>query len=215
MRHFLILITLAVAIPVKAQYYEPDEKPKKTYSTEYNKFFNISLDFNKPLSNPDWVSKVSIQGFKIGFKKVLDERFSAGIDVNWSTYSQYQPTTTFVGPSSAITTDYFKYVNTYGIVLNWHYFPMPIGERKLLPYVGVGLGASHHQFILYYNIYDDTESSWGFVARPEIGVMLPLGRKAGITAGFHFDYSTAKSTLFDYHDFMNIGFHVGVLFMGY
>jgi len=68
---------------------------------------------------------------------------------------------------------------------------------------------------LYYNIYEDTERSWGFLARPEIGVLFRFTERGsvGVMAAIHYDYSTNKSVKFDYDHFSSFGFQIGLMAM--
>lgn len=219
MKKILLLVpTVLLTIQIGyAQFYEPDERVAKSADrfAYFDKFFYISLDVNQPLSNTDWIDRTSARGFKAGFRKMINTRFSAGVDVNFSTYDQYQPTITVESPGGAITTDFFKYVYTYGVTVTGQYYLLPADERIFLPYVGLGLGVANHEFVSYYNIYSDSETKWGFLARPEIGAFFPFSRKVGAMAAVHFDYASSKSDFFEYDNFMNAGFQVGILFMSF
>ena len=66
-----------------------------------------------------------------------------------------------------------------------------------------------------YNIYTEEENSWGFLARPEAGILVRIGtrRKLGLMAAVHYDFSTSKSVNYGYDNFMNAGFQVGIMLM--
>ena len=59
------------------------------------------------------------------------------------------------------------------------------------------------------------ESSWGFLARPEAGILWRIGtrRKLGLMAAAHYDFSTSKSESYGYDNFMNAGFQLGIMLM--
>ncbi|NJM25750.1 MAG: hypothetical protein HC859_09945 [Bacteroidia bacterium] len=174
----------------------------------------MALDVNKPMTNTNWIGEVSALGMKVGFRKMINQRFSAGFDGNWATYRQYQEPVTIVSSSGAVHTDYFKYVYTYGLTVTGQYYLKPVdGSSKILPYVGLGLGAANHEFVVFYNIYRDSESKWGFMARPEAGVLFPFSRKIGVMAAVHYDYATSKPESYDYNGFSNVGIQVGLLFV--
>ena len=90
-------------------------------------------------------------------------------------------------------------------------------EDRLFPYAGLGLGASTNQYVLYYNIYQDTERSWGFLVRPEAGVIFRFTDRSslGVMAAVHFDYSTNKSDNFAYNSFSALGFQLGLVSMSF
>lgn len=179
------------------------------------KYFYINLDVNKPLSNTDWIGAVSASGLKAGYRVFINEKFSAGIDIGYATFDQYRDTETYQTGTGAITTDYFKYIYSYSGVVSGQY-NFPIGDReKLFPYVGIGLGANTNEYVLYYNIYQDAERSWGFLARPEAGILYKFGsrRSIGAMAAVHYDYSTNKSEQFEYGNFSSVGFQIGLVFL--
>ena len=182
-----------------------------------DKYFYINLDVNKPLSNTSWIKDVSGRGGRAGYRAFITEKFSAGVDFGWNYFDQYNPTETVQNPTGAMTTDYFKYINSYSAVISGqYYFPIGKGET-LFPYAGLGLGANNNEYKIYYNIYDDREQSWGFLARPEAGILVKFGprRSIGAMAALHYDYSTNRSDKFGYRNFSTAGFQFGLIFQDY
>ena len=179
-------------------------------------FFYLAWNYQMPLSNTDWLDASSPSGGKIGYRFfVLEDRLTMGVDLNWITFDQYEPTQTFQQENGAITTDYFKFIYNYGAVVSAQYY-FPVNDSKVFfPYAGLGLGANYNDFTLYYNIYSDSYTSWGFLARPEAGVLVRFGpyRSLGAIAGVHFDYSTNKNENFDYPGFNTVGFKLGIVLM--
>jgi hypothetical protein len=179
------------------------------------KYFYVNLDVNKPLSNTSWVSNTSARGIRAGYRVFINRQFSAGIDISWTAFDQYIPTETYVNGPTSITTDYFRYIYSYSAALSGQYnFDVGSGD-KFFPYAGLGLGAMNNDFVLYYNAYQDAERSWGFLARPEAGVLVKFGsrRSIGAMAAIHYDYSTSKSKRFDYSNFSAVGFQIGLMFL--
>ena len=184
-----------------------------------NNYFYFNWDVNVPLVNTTWISSTSTRGAKVGFRKFIgpESRFSAGVDVNWAYYQDYKPTETFLQPTGAITTDYFNDIFQLGIAASGQYY-FPVGNREhFFPYAGIGLGASGNKYTVSYNIYADEESSWGFLARPEAGILVRIGtrRRLGLMAAAHYDFSTSKSVSYGYDNFMNAGFQLGIMMMSW
>jgi hypothetical protein len=180
-----------------------------------DKYFYLGLDINKPLSNTQWINSVSTRGVRGGYRVFINRKFSAGLDVSWNTFDQYHPTETVQYPTGAITTDYFKYLYTYSIAASGqYYFTVGDGDR-FLPYAGLGLGATNTEFIKYYNIYKDSQTSWGFLARPEAGIVVKIGPRGsmGVMGAIHYDYATNKSDKFSYKNFSSMGFQIGLVFL--
>jgi hypothetical protein len=178
------------------------------------KYFYIALDVNKPLSNTSWIKDGTARGVRAGYRAFINSRFSAGLDLSSSAYDQYKPMETMENATGAITTDYFNYIYSYTAVVSGQYYFGNRESERFFPYAGLGLGANNNRYVMYYNIYEDSESAWGFLARPEAGILYKFGRGSlGVKASVHYDYSTNRSEKFGYDDFSAIGFSVGVIFL--
>ena len=195
---FLFILAVSIAHGITAQ--------------DFDGYYTASLDINQPVANTNWVNTLSGPGVRLGYHRFLNEKFSLGGDINWGTYKQYQPTETIQNQSGAVTTDYFKYVYAYGIVLSGRYY-IPTSRRLIKPYAGLGLGAAYNKYTLFYNTYTDQTKAWGFLARPEAGLLFRFNerRSIGATIGLHFDYSTAQAKSYGYNSFSNIGFTIGLI----
>jgi opacity protein-like surface antigen len=187
--------------------------PVLTAAAQEN-YFYINLDINTPMSNRDWIGSTSARGAKIGYRKFINEKFSAGVDIGSASYSQYFPMEKFVDGNTVTSTDYFNYVTNYTFAASGQY-NFKINPEWLLPYAGIGLGAANNKYTRYYNIYTDVDQSWGFLARPEAGVLVRLSkrRSIGAMAAVHYDFSTAKSEMYNYTSFSNLGVQVGIMLM--
>ena len=178
-------------------------------------YFYFSWDINTPTSSTDWLKSSSASGAKAGYRFFPEnlENFSFGIDVNWGAYDQYFPRQTFTTDNSSFTTDYFNYIYTVGATISsQYYFKVGDGDR-FYPYVGLGLGANNNQYMTYYNVYTEEDRRWGFLARPEAGIIAKIGRTIGVLAAVHYDYSTNSSEYFDYKNFSAVGFQLGIVAM--
>jgi hypothetical protein len=178
------------------------------------KYFYFTVDVNKPLSNTSWIGSTTARGFKAGYRAFINPTFSAGLDIGSTSFDQYNPTETQLSSNGATTTDYFKYVYSYSAVISGQYnFQVGNGER-FFPYAGLGLGANNNEYVIYYNIYQDSERSWGFLARPEAGILVKFGRGSlGAMAAIHYDYSTNKSEKFNYSQFAHAGIQFGLVLL--
>jgi hypothetical protein len=178
----------------------------------YDRSISFSWDANLPMTNKDFISKASAKGVRIGYRERINDRFYMGIDVNYAGYSDYTPRQTYYSPSGALTTDFFKYATSYGAVMSGDYLFRP--DRKVMPFVGLGIGASYSSFNVYYNLYSETDSGWGFLMRPEAGAIVKFGQRGfwGLITSVHFDYSTVKSDTFAYKNFTSLGLRTGLIF---
>ena len=181
------------------------------------KYMYVNWNVSKPLSNTSWVDGVGVASGKLGYRGFIRPNFSAGLDLGWANYDQYEPRSTKQNPSGAITTDYFHYIYNYSGVISGQYYFKEEDEDRFFPYAGLGLGANTNEYVLYYNIYEDTERAWGFLARPEIGLLFRFTERSslGIMAAIHYDYSTNKSEKFNYNHFSAVGFQIGLMSMSF
>jgi len=186
-----------------------------TITLAQENYFYLNWDVNVPMTNTEWLGNTSTRGAKIGYRMFIgrERRFSGGLDFNWGQYDEYKPKETFENSTGAITTDYFNYVRQYGLTVSGQYY-FPLGEKnRIFPYVGIGVGANRNEYLVYYNIYTDSDKAWGFLARPEAGILVRVGarRKVGLMAAVHYDYSTNKSESYNYSNFTSLGFQIGVM----
>jgi len=177
-------------------------------------YFYANLDVNTPLSNRAWISSTTGSGFKMGYRKFINEKFSAGVDLGWASYHQYFPMETFKEGNTTISTDYFNYITNYTLAVSGQY-NFKLNAEWLLPYAGIGLGAANNKYTRYYNIYSDVDQTWGFLARPEAGLLVRISRRRsiGAMAAVHYDFSTAKSATYNYTGFSNLGVQIGIMLM--
>ncbi|RAW00729.1 outer membrane beta-barrel protein [Pseudochryseolinea flava] len=195
MKKIFIIALLAMGVSAKAQ----------------RSYIYVGLDVSKP-SAPDFVTSTSSSGVKLGYRYAINEKFSVGLDFNRNTYDHYEPTATYETTSGHMTTDYFAYIYSFGIAASGQYH-FKLNNDRFSPYAGLGLGAVHNEYALYYNIYTEGDEQWGFLARPEVGITARMGRSVGAFLSFTYDYTTNKSEYFELDGFRTAGFQLGLLLM--
>lgn len=178
------------------------------------KYFYLAWDANVPLSSREWIGNTSTRGVKAGYRVFITPAVSVGLDVTSAAFDQYFPAVTITNPTGAVTTDYFNYLYAGSAVLSGQYNRYLNENETLVAYGGLGLGANMNEYVRFYNIYDDRDRAWGFIARPEAGISLRFGRRRGmgIMAAVHYDFSTNRSENFDYNNFNAVGFQLGLMF---
>ncbi len=233
MKHFLIFFLLIAScyVEVNGQYYfdrtkNPDKNTTQKTGRDFDQFYFLGWDTNTPLSNASYISQASSLGTKLGIRKRLNniDRLWAGAELGWAVYKQYFPSQTFVKGTQSVTTDLYNYAYNYSLAANLDYYFMPM-EKRLVPYVGLGIGAAYDNFTQYYNVYGAKTGTFGFLARPEVGILIGLKENSSwrIKAAYHFDYSTNAANLSgnnfigasNYKNFINTGFQVGLVKMAW
>ena len=178
---------------------------------EFKKYYAVVTDVNKPLSNTEFLKKTSTRGAKFIYREFINEKLAMGGEVGFVTYNDYIPPTVYTSGNTSIYTDLYSYVYHYSATLSGEYYF--ITNQWIMPYAGLGIGVAYNRLTAYYNIFQDEEKKWGALFRPNVGTLMRFGNKArwGATFGVHFDYSTIKSTDFDYKNFTNLGFQAGLM----
>jgi hypothetical protein len=179
------------------------------------KYFYFTIDMQKPLANTSWIDDFSGHGGRLGYRVFITDNLSAGLDLGWMSFDEYKPTETIEVTNGAITTDYFNYIYSYSAAASAQY-NFKVNDAKLFfPYVGLGLGVNRQEYAQYYNIYSDGDKSWGFLARPEAGILVRFGKRKslGAMAAAHYDFSTNKTALYGYDNFSAVGFQFGIMLM--
>lgn len=210
-RKLYILLIAAVCGTTSAQAQEPSGTINPSSSSFiFDNFFFFAWDVTTP-TGEKYVDDFSFAGGTIGYRKMMDNNWSIGLDLSWNSYAEYLPYQTFHLNSQAdITTDLYKYNYTLPMAVTLHnYFPV---NGSFIPYAGLGVGAVYCRPSLFFNIYELYEENWGFLVRPEIGALIkfdPAGT-AGLLVGVRYSYSTNQEEGFRIDDLQALGFNLGL-----
>jgi outer membrane protein W len=182
-------------------------------STEIDQFLGINWEINVPAGN-DYISKTSLSGFKIEYRKFFNEKFSGGIAIAWNTTEQYFDTKTYekADGSAAVTTDMVRQSFNLPMMLTGHYYPT-LSSHIFKPFVGIGMGAQYSTQDVFYNIYVIDNDGWGFVARPEIGTLAKFNEHIAGNASVVNNYATNKIDALGVNDLKQVVFNIGIAFI--
>ena len=79
--------------------------------------------------------------------------------------------------------------------------------------MGAALGGQYLEQSLYYNVYVSDDNNWGFVARPELGVLIiPHDKYWGFLVAAYYSYGTNHTDIIKIDSFNNFGISLGVVF---
>lgn len=147
-------------------------------SSMWNLTYNIALttgEFN------DYISKASFRGFGIEGRGFLNDNVSMGGMFSWSVFAEQIDAleSTEIFDASGLQN---RYVNTYPIAVNGHYyFGEPYQTRF---FIGAGLGGYNIDRRTEFGFYATEDNNWHFGFYPEIGAFIPVGYgNAGIYTG--------------------------------
>jgi hypothetical protein len=181
----------------------------------FDKLFFLSWTANTPLANKDFVGSPTARGARIGYREILQERVTIGVDLTMATYDQHVPRQTYYSQGSAFTTDFTNWVNTYGATISSEY--LFFQDRRLMPYAGIGLGVAYNSYKIFYNVFNSQDNALGFLARPRVGAWYRFSDRSawGINVAIHCEYSTTRSDQMGYKYFLNPGFEIGLVHLNW
>ena len=167
-----------------------------------------------PLST-DYLKKTSLAGGNVEYRRFIKPNMSVGIGLSWNSFEQYIPPKVYEKPdgSQALYTDFVHQVYTLPMYLNAHYYFS--GGDKLKPYAGIGLGAQYSEQAAYYNIFVTEEKNWGFVARPEVGLLYRISNYFGLHANVGLNYATNKNEAFKIDNLKHVYYSIGIYWNQY
>lgn len=174
-----------------------------------DKFF---LGYEAAFPGGDFISKPSWVGGRAEYRHMIKPNISFGIGMSWNSFEDYVPRTTYQKPdgTGAVTTDLVKDIYTVPITASLHYYFN--GGKQITPYVGLGLGTQYSDQNLYFNIFSIGENNWGFVARPEIGLLHPVNDAIGLYLSAAYNYATNKNETLGIDNIPHFAIGIGFVF---
>jgi len=165
--------------------------------------------------NTDYLKETSLSGGSVEYRRFIKPNMSVGIGFSWNSFKQYISPRIYEKPdgSQALYTDFIHHVYTLPMYLNVHYYFG--GGEKMKPYAGIGLGAQYSEQNAYYNIFVTEEKNWGFVARPEVGLLYRITNYFGLHGNVGFNYATNKSDAFKIDNLKHVYYSIGIYWNQY
>jgi len=196
----MMAIAIAFALPSRAQ----------TSDTFYS---NIDWQFNFPISN-SFTEKGSGWGMNFEGGYYLTENLAIGGFLAYHSNHKYIPRQTIsMGDNSSLNTDQQHTL-----------FQMPFGvagrytfdrEGMLQPYVSLKVGPQYAKLKTTYNVFENSDNTWGFYISPEIGMnIFPWVYRPGIHIAAYYSYATNKGSVMTYgvDGMSNFGLRLGIAF---
>jgi hypothetical protein len=145
--------------------------------------YDVSIpagDLQEFIEDPSWL------GFSLTFRKQVDRNVTAGLLFGWQVFSERTGETIQLENGAATGTQ-DRYVNSFPIMLNAHYY---LGERgNIRPYVGLNAGGLIVLRRYAIGIITIDSDSWEWGVTPEIGAVVPLNRDTALLLQGKFTYS--------------------------
>ncbi len=213
MKNSILIIVLALTQMVCAQTTTTTYSPKDmgsqiyTFSNLADDQFTLNWEMAMPYAN-GYLEETSYSGGRMDYRHFTSESIAVGVSLGWNSYDEYSEKQLYEKEdgSSAIYSDAVRHLYTLPMAVNAYYY---IYRQNLRPYLGIGIGAQYSEQTTYFNIYGISESSWGFLVKPEVGLQYEFSDTFGLTAYAAYSYATNQSDAFKIDELTSLGIGVG------
>lgn len=203
MKNYILPFVLVFVFAFKANAQE-----EKVYRYYDKNQFLIQWEINMPL-NSDFVDKTSFNGGRVEYRYMNSRTSGIGASLGWSTTEQYFEGALYQTEGSAVYTDMIRQVRQLPMLATYTKF---FSEEGVRPYINVGIGTNYAEALTFFNIYEHSDSSWGFAARPEIGIQSNAYNGWGFYANAAYNYSTNTFDKFPgIENIQGVSYGIGVL----
>ena len=184
--------------------------PSSSAGYIFDSFFAFAWEVGTPTGDNKFVDDFSFAGGTIEYRRMLSNgHLSIGMDISWNSYKEYLPYSTFhLNSGTDVTTDLYKFNYTLPMAVTLHHYFSNNG--KIIPYAGLGVGALYCRPSLYFNIYELYEENWGFLVRPELGLLIRSDGDVGLLIGTRYSMSTNQETGFKIDNLQALSFQLGL-----
>ncbi|MXV53251.1 outer membrane beta-barrel protein [Pedobacter sp. HMF7647] len=160
----------------------------------------------------NFVNKTSYRGATLQYRYMVKPNLAIGATVSWNSFEEYVERKTYYAPDngSAITTDMDRFVYVFPVTIDGYYYFQNTG--KLKPYAGLSLGTEYSDQTAYFNIYGIQDTNWGFLVRPQVGLLIPFNSTVGAFVGATYNYATNSNDSFKIDNLQHLGVQIGLVF---
>lgn len=178
---------------------------------EKNIFLGFGYNITQPLNNT-YINKTGYWGGYLDAEYYIDSTYSVGFNASWNTLLKYIPTKTYdlQNEPGNITTDMYRSIfNIPFTVFGRYHF---LQNDRFKPFVGLALGVQYSDFSQYYSLFQNSQSSWGVIARPEAGTVIRLTKNENINMilGVDYSFSTNENKGLLINNLQELGFKIGI-----
>ncbi|HTF32020.1 MAG TPA: outer membrane beta-barrel protein [Flavitalea sp.] len=177
----------------------------------------IKLNINYGVGIPasanfkDYVSNTSFRGWNANLLYDVNDQLALGLGIGSQSFYQRYPRAIYkTVEGSDISAVMTNTVTSMPIMVQGQFNLLP--EATVQPYVGLGVGGNLVLYNQYLGEFGGSSSKFGFAARPEAGVYIPVGRykESSIVIGGAYNYLPIKED--NLKNLNNIGLHAGFKF---
>ena len=137
----------------------------------------------------DYTNNTSFRGVGLDFRYTLNKSTTVGMTFGWNVFYERTDETFELGNenSGAITGTQDRYLNSFPIMANIHYY---FGERRgVRPFVGLNAGVYRMVQRLGIGISAIQNNRWEWGVAPELGIIFPVDRELSILVSGKYNYA--------------------------
>lgn len=153
----------------------------------------------------DYINQSSWRGISIDNRWEIQPNLTVGFNLGWQVFSQRfnNVTQTFSGGRTTVNGTQFRFVNTYPIQANAHYyFGYEFGIR---PWAGISMGTAFTDQRTQVGFIELKATSWSFALTPQVGVDIPISSdNTAFTLNVSYNYFMQNQVSYNY-SFLVIG----------
>jgi hypothetical protein len=170
--------------------------------------WNFTWDIGFPVgSTSDFISQPSLRGFAIEGRGYVSDRLLIGGRGAWNTFYEDFGWVTTQTENLTINGYQRRYMNVVPIMITGHY---EFG-RKVLPYIGLGIGTYYIETRDFKGQYYIRENAWHFGIYPEVGIVIPFNRNTGVNINAKYNYA-AKTKDTNEQSWISLGIGLSYMF---
>ncbi len=159
----------------------------------------------------NFVGETSLRGWNANLLYDVNDQLSVGLGTGSQSFYERFPRGVYkTAEGSDLSAVVTNTVTTMPVLAQGQFNLLP--EAKVQPYVGLGVGGNIIRYNQYLGEFSSARTEFGFAARPEAGVYIPVGRykESSIVIGGAYNYMPFK--MGDLKNLNQLGFHAGFKF---
>jgi opacity protein-like surface antigen len=174
---------------------------------------NINYSAAMPASSnfKNFVGENSLRGWNANLLYDVSDQLSLGLGVGSQSFYERFPRGVYkTAEGSDLSAVVTNTVTTMPVLAQGQFNLLP--EAAIQPYVGLGVGGNVIMYNQYVGEFSNARTKFGFAARPEAGVYIPVGRfkESSIVIGGAYNYMPFK--MGDLQNLNQLGLHAGFKF---
>lgn len=162
--------------------------------------FRMTYDVAVPLGKmtDDFIDKTSWRGISADSRWGIKPNVTIGFLLGWQIFAQRFDNVTQVTSDGSVTFHgtQFRYINSFPIQLNTHYY---LGEEdSVRPWIGLGVGTAYSNQRMQVGFFETRNNVWSFTLTPQAGLDIPINDETSLMLHARYNYFIHDAVSFNY-----------------